>query len=170
MNDNTPRERPAAYDAQVVAYQPFIRRLANKAYRNGNADDLAQEITMEALRRWRVYSDRYKFGTWLVQVARNVVAAAGKRSATKMRAGKHISINRSGVEDSRHNAAPPSQDDYAELSAVLRRVSGTRDGEALVRIAMGEELSEIAAEFGVSRERVRQLAERGRARLREEVA
>lgn len=64
---------------------------------------------------------------------------------------------------------PATQLEYAELSSVLGRLSGTRDSQALVRLAMGDELQDVAVDFGVSRERVRQLAERERNRLRKAV-
>jgi DNA-directed RNA polymerase sigma subunit (sigma70/sigma32) len=76
----------------------------------------------------------------------------------------HVDLDR-GV----HIATQPTQDDYAELSATLARLSG-RSGDVLLRIAMGDELGEIANDYGISRERVRQIGEQARTKLRRAVA
>lgn len=159
-NDN----RPDWYDAKVTEYMPFIRKLANRAYRNGNADDLAQDVALMALRKWRSYRTEYKFGTWLVWVTRATVSDRKALATAKKRHALHVDLDR-GV----HIATQPTQDDYAELSATLARLSG-RSGDVLLRIAMGDELGEIANDYGISRERVRQIGEQARTKLRRAVA
>lgn len=152
--------RPTWYDTQLTAYRPFIRKLARKAYRR-NSEDLEQQICERAMLRWHIYDPtRYKFGTWLVQVARNCVAENRETAGAQMRSAPTVSF-----DDSHSAATPPNQLDYAELSQVLRRLSGTRDSEALIRVAMGEEMPDVANDMGVSRQRVFQLCQRERARL-----
>jgi RNA polymerase sigma factor (sigma-70 family) len=160
-NDN----RPAWYDAQLLAYTPFIEKMANRAYPNGNADELVQEIYLLALRKWDRYNQSYKFGTWLIQLCRNVVSERKHAASRKKRAAVHVTIDATGIEHTKHVAIDPSQHSYAELSEALRRLSGTRDSDALMRLAMGDELQDVAIDMGISRERVRQLAARERVRL-----
>lgn len=160
-NDN---QRPAWYDQKLTEYLPFIRKLANKAYPR-SPDDLVQDVTVLALRKWQSYSDDYKFGTWLVQLTRNAVSDRKQAASRKKRTAVLVAIDRGGFDDSKHVASNPNQHDYVELSQVLRRLSGTRDSDVLMRIAMGDELGEIGADYGISRERVRQLGERERKRL-----
>lgn len=160
-NDNTPPQRPASYDAQVVAYLPFIRKLVNRGRRRVGAEDRIQEVVAELLEKWQVYDDRYKFGTWVALMARNVYLAN-----RQMRQAKKRQVDSEGYRREYGYRSSPEQEDYAELSAVLNRLSGTRDSEALMRFAMGDELQDIGADLGVSKQRVFQLIERERGRLR----
>jgi RNA polymerase sigma factor (sigma-70 family) len=154
-NDN----RPASYDQQLQEHAALVRRLARKiSYRD--ADDVAQDIMLCAVRTHKHRDERYPFSTWLHVVAGNVRVERYRASTTNMRAGVTV------ADDTEHEGAvQPSQHIQAELAEVLRTLSGTRDGEALVRLAMGDKLEEVAADFGVSRERVRQLAQRARQSL-----
>ncbi|MNL39726.1 hypothetical protein D3C87_1620190 [compost metagenome] len=63
-------------------------------------------------------------------------------------------------------ATPATQLDYVELSETIKRLSGTRDSDVLMRYAMGEDLAVIGADYGIGKERARQLCERERKRLR----
>lgn len=157
MNDNTPRERPAWYDKKVVEYMPFIRKLAGKGRRRDAAEERIQDVVTELLEKWEVYDERYKFGTWVALMARNVYLAD-----RQMRLAK----KRQPVAMADPASAPANQEDYTDLSAILRRLSGTRDSDALMRFAMGDELPEIGADLGVSKQRVLQLIERERKRLK----
>lgn len=158
-------QRPDWYDEKVTEYMPFIRKLANKAYRNGNADDLAQDVALMALRKWRSYRTEYKFGTWLVWVTRAAVSDRKTIATAKKRAAVHV-----GLDRGKYIATPAPQHDYAELSDALRHLSAGRNGDILVRIAMGAELSELADEYGISRERARQIGEQERRKLRRAAA
>ncbi|PDT76949.1 sigma-70 family RNA polymerase sigma factor [Sinorhizobium sp. BJ1] len=157
-------DRPAWYDQKVIDYMPFIKRLAYKARRRGGADDLAQDIYVAAMNRWRIYRDDYKFGTWIVLVARHVIGDQRQKAGRMKRTVDLVDLDKCVA------STPATQLDYAELSETLRRLSGTRDSDVLMRIAMGDELAEIGADYGISKERVRQLGERERGRLRKRVA
>lgn len=157
MNDN----RPIWYDQKLAAYQPYIRRLVNRAVRV-NRDDVVQDVYVEAMNKWHLYRDEYRFGTWIGLMVRNVISDKLQKSTRKKRIATIVSLDREGVLNI---STDPVQHDYVELSQVLRRLSGTRDSDVLMRIAMGDELGEIGADYGISRERVRQLGERERGRL-----
>lgn len=174
--------RPAAYDQLLVDYMPFARKCANRlaALYGDDADEIVQDFYVDACHRWQSYdAENYRFGTWVFNVVRNVAMNRKNARRAKKRTGKEWSLNTDVTDLSQGGISffggswlpsqPPTQHDYAELSAVLAQMSGTRDSEALVRRAMGEELWEIANDMGISRERVRQISERERDRLRKVV-
>lgn len=147
-NDNT--QRPACFDALLTEHMPFVRYLAK------DHEDIVQNIALAAMEKWQHYSGGYKFSTWLGLVARAVADDARvKRTAKK----------RTAVAMVTPSSTPASQHDCAELAETLRRLSGTRDSDVLIRHAMGEDLAEIGADYGIGKERVRQLCERERLRL-----
>lgn len=177
-NDNTPR--PEWYDKLLVDYLPFARKCANRMRGNDDADEIVQDFYVDACNRWAAYDhENYKFGTWVWQLIRNAVYNRRNYRRAKMRVGSEWSIDTditndgaAGTDLFRKSWMPQTeanQHDYAELSLVLSKLSGTRDSTALVRLAMGDELQDVAVDFGISRERVRQLAERERERLRKAV-
>lgn len=182
-NDNT--ARPEWYDKLLVDYLPFARKCANRMRGNDDADEIVQDFYVDACNRWAAYDrENYKFGTWVWQLIRNAVYNRRARAKAKKRSAKEYSLDKSiygsagdgpdfetGADKDWHDVtgSPPHQIEYAELSAVLAKLSGTRDSDALMRLAMGDELQDVAVDMGISRERVRQLAERERARLRKVV-
>ncbi|MEY9198708.1 RNA polymerase sigma factor (sigma-70 family) [Sinorhizobium fredii] len=157
MND-----RPASYDRQLVEYLPLVRRLVN-SQRPKNPDDMIQDVMLEAVRKWPLYSPDYKFGTWMVLMVRNVISARKQLTRVKKRQAVLCSLDAGGIFSI---GTPAAQHDYVELSETLRRLSGTRDSDVLMRYAMGEELAVIGADYGIGKERARQLCERERGRLR----
>jgi RNA polymerase sigma factor (sigma-70 family) len=166
--------RPATYDKLLVDYMPFARKCANRlsALYGDDADEIVQDFYVDACHRWRSYdAENYKFGTWVFHVVRNVAMNRKNARKTKKRSGLAMSVYDAmdgGISPTWLSTAP-SQHDYAELSDILAQLSGTRDSEALMRRAMGDELWEIANDMGISRERVRQISERERERLRKVV-
>ena len=159
-NDN----RPPEYDAQLLAHMPFVLRLAHKHRRGDAANDLAQDIYVSALRRWHYYDPKYNFAVWIRLVATDLVY---KQRESAGRIKRKASLT---PFDDAIVSTPATQHDYAELSETLRRLSGTRDSDVLIRHAMGEDLAEIGADYGIGKERVRQLCERERARLAKRAA
>ncbi|MBD9542920.1 sigma-70 family RNA polymerase sigma factor [Ensifer sp. ENS04] len=149
-NDN----RPKSFDAQLEAHMPFLRYLAK------DREDVVQDIALAAMQKWQRYSGDYKFSTRLGLVARAVADDARVKRTAKKREARFV-----GMDAVRASVAP-TQQDYAELSSVIRRLSGTRDSDVLMRYAMGEDLAVIGADYGIGKERARQLCERERARLR----
>ena len=149
-NDN----RPASFDRQLEAHMPFLRYLAK------DREDVVQDIALAAMQKWQRYSGDYKFSTWLGLVARAVADDARVKRTAKKRGARFV-----GMDAVRASVAP-TQQSYAELSETLGRLSGTRDSDVLMRYAMGEDLAVIGADYGIGKERARQLCERERARLR----
>lgn len=149
-----PNDRPASFDILLTEHMPFLRHLAR------DREDVVQNIALAAMQKWQRYSGDYKFSTWLGLVARAVGADVRVKRDAKKRAARFVGV------DAVTASVPASQHDYVELSETLRRLSGTRDSDVLMRHAMGEELAVIGADYGIGKERARQLCERERRRLR----
>lgn len=149
-NDN----RPAGYDAQVLAHMPLIRRIASsyclRHPANGEVEDFVQDALAEAFRIGHLFDGRYKFSSWIFFACRSVIAERRKPQPSLMPATDSV---------------PARQHDYAELSEALRRLSGNRASDMLVRHAMGSDFAEIGQAFGITKQRAHQLVRRERAAL-----
>jgi len=154
----TATARPASFDADILKYLPGLRNLAYRlGWREDDRDELVNDTIVDALNRWKTYKEEYGLWSFLQFAMRSL------SKVRRARANRNVSVIEFREEYSA--AVAPSQLDYAELSETLRRLSGTRDSEALMRISMGEELGEVSADMGVSKQRVFQLCQRERARL-----
>ena len=158
-NDNT--MRPAEFDARLMSYLPGIRNQARKMVPVELREDLVTDTFIYCLENWRKYREDGGFWNWVCWGMRGIRSNNAQRKSRISEAGEG--------EEYRNASVPATQHDHADLSLVLAKLSGTRASEALLRRAMGEGLSEIAADMGVSTERVRQISEEERTRLRKVV-
>jgi RNA polymerase sigma factor (sigma-70 family) len=146
--------RPMGYDAKVLAHMPLIRRIAkswcSRHPKNGEVEDFIQDTVAEAFRTGHLYDGRYEFSTWIFFATRSVIDQRRKARPALMPLAESV---------------PARQHDYAELSEALRRLSGTRASDMLVRHAMGDDFAEIGAAFGITRQRAHQLVRQERAAL-----
>lgn len=143
-NDN----RPPEFDALIEKYTPGLKRLAAKLA-PWRGDDLYVDTVILLLHRWRSFRPDGGFWNWASLTMRG---AARDQRLRERKQPREVELRplHAGVTQ-------PSQHDYAELSEALRKLSGVRHGDVLLRRAMGDKLDEIAADRGVSRERIRQL-------------
>jgi RNA polymerase sigma factor (sigma-70 family) len=155
-NDN----RPAAYDRQMVEHIPLMKKIAGR-YGMKDREEFVQELCTELMHRWEGRDDSYTFATWVWSNALNVRSRLSMARKAKKRSAPTVPLDVIG-----DRACQPNQDDVVELSQVIQRLSGTRDSEILIRHVMGDDLAAIGRDYGVGRERARQLAERERSRLR----
>lgn len=143
-NDN----RPPEFDALIEKYTPGLKSLASRLM-PGRGDDLYVDTVILLLHRWRSFRPDGGFWNWASLTMRG--AARDIRNREKRRPREV------GLGDASERSTQPRQHDHAELSDALRRISSIRNGDVLLRRAMGDKLDEIAADRGVSRERVRQM-------------
>ncbi|WP_312405267.1 sigma-70 family RNA polymerase sigma factor [Rhizobium sp.] len=152
--------RPQAFDDRVVSYMPGLRGLASRlGFRGEERDDLVTDTMMTALHRWGSFREDGGFWNWLSLTMRACAQErrkAARRMLTLVDDGDGRYANRMALQ--------PPQLRQIEAIETVRAIKG-RDGDALVRLAMGDTLDEIGRKLGVSRERVRQICERGRSRL-----
>lgn len=154
MNDN----RPPAFDSALLAYRPGLRRLASKlGYRGPEADDLVTDTIAYCLEHWTNFRGATdKMWNWIYWQMRGI----DKNSRSKKRLQMVTEGRAYEIAETSANQA-----DAAHASQVVGLLSG-RAGDMTMRLAMGDTLEEIAKQHGVSRERVRQLVEKERCRVR----
>lgn len=164
MNDN----RPAEFDARVLAYVPGLRKLASRyTHTAEQREDLVNDTIMYALERWQNFREDGGFWTWLTWQMRGIVKNAAKSSAARRKR-----VNFVALEDSHQPSTPASQDDAAYLGQVLSCLDrlDTDTRSCVLRIADGDSLEAIATDYGVSKQAISQRAQRARAGLADGVA
>lgn len=156
-NDN----RPASYDAALLEHTRLIRKMGYK-YDRHNREEFAQDLHAYLLDKWHYYNPIYPFSTWVrmsalsVHCVRYKAKTAACRNAPTICADTNASLLYS-------QDAPEST---LDLASIVSRLNGTRGGMMLLRRAMGDGLREIAAEYGISKERVRQIIMAEREKLK----
>ncbi|QIG68699.1 RNA polymerase sigma-70 factor protein [Rhizobium phage RHph_TM3_3_14B] len=167
MTINAPDDtRPPEFDTRLMNYYPHLRRLAHKLTNSASErEDLLQDSIAHILSHWTSFRPDGGFYNWITFLMRNV---AQEKRRKERRRSKHMTT----THDERAMAAVavlPNQLDTIELREALNCMPEGRDGEIVMRRAMGDTLVEIGEDFGVGRERARQLEERGLATLRKRV-
>lgn len=154
--------RPAEFDARVMAYMPGLRKLAAKYTKTDEQrEDLVTETVMYALEKWQNFREDGGFYQWLQWGMRAIVRNGAVKAAARSRNATMVPI-----EDHQHHlASVANQEDYVDLSDLVRRAKKHRNGKVVLRVAMGDTLTEIAKRRGVSKERVRQIVVETRKNL-----
>ncbi|KIQ05048.1 hypothetical protein RU07_02290 [Agrobacterium tumefaciens] len=158
-NDNHPR--PDGFDAALEKQLPVLRRYARRLAKTSDAaEELLHEAVADILRR--AHTCRMEtFKTWSNWAVYGVFSTMAKARTTQKRTANVVSTS---AFSELPGSAKSSQHESAELSSVLGLLRG-REGDMTLRVAMGETLEEIGRDYGLGRERVRQLVERERARV-----
>lgn len=156
----TAPNRPASFDAAVMAYAPGLRNLSKRLTTPDKRDDLVTDTIITALHRWASFREDGGMWNWLSLTMRATAQDGRKRAARSIDVvddpeGHHLS----------RVPMHPRQEDYVELSQALARVSG-RERDVLVRRVMGDTCREIANDNGLSVQRVQQIELKARERVR----
>ena len=158
-NDNNPRS--AEFDRKLLAYEPALRALARKIAKHDDAaEELFQQAMLLMLKRHRNCRTE-TFWTWASFCVRNAAQEHIKKNSTKSRSAEVCSL--SAFEKTPGSVAA-AQENGTDLSHVLSLLSG-RGGKMVLRVAMGETLEAIGKDYGIGKERVRQLVVKERARV-----
>lgn len=157
-NDNTPAPRPASYDAAILDRLPFMSKVAGQHVADDQREDLVNDAIVLALRKWSQYRPTYRFSTWLALMVRKANRERLNKARTQMRAGRTVAI------DDVPASEPAQQEVRVDLAAAITAIPGDRDGDMFLRRCMGEDMAEIGVDYGLSRERVRQICARGHDR------
>lgn len=151
--------RPDGFDAALIAYLPNLRRQA--LYMAGlRGEELLQDAVTDMLH----LADRCRmatFRTWAQIILRRSASNFIRASRQAKRAGVCVPVE--------HIAVQPAQEGAATLSAVLAALSTIPDGNVVLREAMGDTLTDMGRERGISREEMRQRRELARGRLNDKV-
>jgi RNA polymerase sigma factor (sigma-70 family) len=158
-NDNNPRS--PEFDRKLLAYEPALRRLARKITKNDDAaDELFQSAMVVMLRRHRECRLE-TFWTWAVLCVRGTAQEFVRTNSTKSRSAEVCSLS---AFEELPGFTDPHQEEGTDLSRVVSLLEG-RNGTMLMRRAMGETLEAIGNDHGLTKERVRQIVIKERARV-----
>ena len=153
-NDNNLRS--PEFDRKLLAYEPALRRLARKITKN----ELFQSAMVVMLRRHRECRLE-TFWTWAVLCVRGTAQEFVRTNSTKSRSAEVCSLS---AFEELPGSTDPHQEDGTDLSRVISLLKG-RNGTMLMRRAMGETLEAIGNDHGLTKERVRQIVIKERARV-----
>ena len=158
-NDNGPC--PDSFGRAIAAYLPGLRKRAMRYERNhADREELVGDTLELAVKHWRKFRPNGALWAWLKwQMAK---AAANRReyASYKKRTGVNITLERlAPLPDAAR------QEDITMFSQVVDAIPRERDKEVLLRRAEGDTDVEIAADFGVTRQRIHTLEKQARARL-----
>lgn len=170
-NDNRPvKQRPAGFDAALEAYLPALRKQAD--HMTGNRED-GEVLLHETVLRMLRCADNCRvetFRTWAQYKLLNTRSGMRAAGRSQCRSAPTTSLTPANdndpdafertIDQMRTSATQESDADFADA---LRVLGSIKDGDLLLRRAMGFELKVIGEELGVSKERVRQREEAARA-------
>lgn len=167
--DNDNNQRPAAFDALLVAHLPGLRNFAKRRTSPDKVDELVQDTVAYALSKWANYrAEEDAFATWLQWQMCSVLTRNRESVRRKKRAAKEVSFD--VVELAVRLSEPARQENIVDAATLMRRLSYTREGRLLAQIAKGETQRELAKKRGISDSRVDQLVQKARARVRRTAA
>jgi DNA-directed RNA polymerase specialized sigma24 family protein len=152
--------RASEFDAALIAYLPNLRRQA--LYMAGLR---GEELLQDALTDMLHLADRCRmdtFRTWAQIILRRSASNFIRASRQAKRAGVCVPMAATiGVQ--------PAQEGAADLAAVIAALSTIPDGNVVLREAMGDTLTDMGRERGISREAMRQRRELARGRLNDKL-
>jgi hypothetical protein len=156
--------RPPEFDARLTAYLPMMRKVASYMVPHTEIEEFVQDSAVNALTDWHKYqppADKpwYAFKAWVQWQMRKTLLIRAQKRATQKRTGKHVQADKILL------ATPARQAAIAEAAEVVRALTGTRGGDMLLRVAIGEEKKDVGASVGLSGERVRVLCNGALKRL-----
>jgi RNA polymerase sigma factor (sigma-70 family) len=152
--------RPIGFDAALLAYLPALRRQA-RYMAGARHEDLLQEALADMLHladKCRVET----FRTWARIILRRAAGDHKRAMKAEKRTGHAVDL-----KAAYYVGTAPNQEFATDLAIVTDALAGIKNGDIVLRRADDELLREIGEERGVSREAVRQLEEKARARLKD---
>lgn len=169
----------AAFEQLVERYQArLIGILEHLVPKQGQAEDMAQEVFMRVYRARESYQPTARFSTWLFTIANNVASNAVRKLSRRKEV--HLQTSPSGQSLARplDNLAkdasglmPARQLDRVEISEIVTLAIhslGERQRMALL-LSKYEQMGyeEIASSMGITTQAVKSLLSRARANLRD---
>lgn len=154
--DNDNNQRPAAFDAHVMAYLPALKKLARKiTSTEDDREELLQDTLEHAFSSWRNYRPDGSMHKWLTLSMRSLAQRNRRRAATSSH----------GALGDWDKPVAANQEDIAYANGIIRTLTRTREGRMLVWRGRGDTLGEIGKRRGIGTTRVQQLVDKARARL-----
>lgn len=155
---DTTDARPAAFDKRLLDHMPLIRRVASFCSSNREqTEELVQDTLASALAGWKSFRPDGSFYMWLTFKVRSI-ATERRRAADRRK--PHMRM----VSDDALQAVGTraTQMDAMNLADVLSSMPAGREGDILLRRAMGDTLKAIGNDHGITKARVQQIEFRAR--------
>ncbi len=149
----------AAFARLHARYAPMVHAVLLARVSAADADDLAQEVFLTAMRRLDDLRDARALGAWLAAMARNAAASVGRRRAPAGLPGE--------LEGSLAAHEPGVSPEAAEALEAIRALPEAFRETLLMRLVEGLTGPQIAARTGMTHGSVRVNLHRGMALLRE---
>ena len=155
--------RPPEFDRRLADHMPLLRKYANRyAAHPQERDDLIQDTFMYALGNWEKFRPEGSFHKWLIFMIRWI--ATEKRRKAQRRANHLRPIDGEAVLE--NLSTPADQFERLDALEIIQSIPTGRDGDILRRRAMGDTLAAIASDYGIGKERARQIEVEQREVLR----
>ncbi len=159
-------ERPPEFDRRVMQYLPGLKTLARKFTRTTEErDDLVTDTIAKALEDWQKFREDGGFWNWLYWTMRGIAGNRVQYDRRRIDLGSQLDVQHACADSLVELSVRPTQGVRLDLADALLIVGSLRHGDILMRVANGETLRAIAAERGLSKERVRQLVAAARREL-----
>lgn len=157
-NDNIPR--PREFDARLEAYLPGLRKLARKLrHDRDEREELLNETVAVVLSRWKGFRPEGGFWKWISLIMRSINREMRKKATRRAPA-----IEIDNISDSIAFSVAPHQEVAVDARKLSVEILG-RNGDILMRRAQGDKLYDIANDYGISKQRVQEIAEHERKRI-----
>ncbi|MCG7507085.1 sigma-70 family RNA polymerase sigma factor [Mesorhizobium retamae] len=158
----TTNERPAEFDQKLEAHIDYIKNFIRKIAPQENLEEVTQDVMLYALEKWHLYRpDDGGFGTWLSWQVRTVVEGYRGKAKTRRKYFSEADVG----ELLPFRSTEPQQENIVMAAQMVRKLSRSRGGRMLVRLAAGERMYEIAARRKISHQRVEQLISKERKKI-----
>jgi RNA polymerase sigma-70 factor (ECF subfamily) len=154
--------KPPEFSRQIQDEIPFLRRAARRWHRDkGNADDLVQDVLLQALANEHLWQPGTELRAWLYTIMRNRFLADVTRSNRSHSALQDIAFAEAVVTH-----AGDLRLLLRDLGAALRRLPSNQRSAVILIGVQEKSYSEAAQRMGTSVGAVRSHLARGRERLR----
>ena len=166
-----------AYGRLVTLHQDRVFACVVRHVRDEHAaQDLAQEVFVQAFRAIHSYETRARFSTWLYRIAMNLITSRHRHESAQKRGGGkgRASLDAEGVpEPDAHGRTPGDQVAAAETGEIVRAAIDELEEEyksvVILRDLNGLSYEEVAEVLDIAPGTVRSRLHRGRERLREKL-
>ena len=153
----------AAFGMLYTRYARMVHGILLSKVAYGDAEDLVQDVFLQALPRLNSLRDVSRFGGWLAAIARN-------RAVDFLRQSRPVIEFDEGLHEVGRNIHPANQADHSEAIVVLeaiRSLPSSYRETLILRLVEGMTGPEIAVRTGLTEGSVRVNLHRGMQQLRE---
>lgn len=144
-------QRPAGFDAQVLACLPKLNRMASRLTYRDNREDLVNSTVERALRLWSQRGS-YKIDVWLIYMMRAVAYEERQKLGDPSLSLDDIAMKYRGHQ----LQETADQEHVADASLIMRAVEAGPHADVMTLIAQGFTTDEVGKQLGVSKQRVHQ--------------